>query len=281
MSITLSAIEETLFIPLWCRAQASAKYQSLLYDSKAIELVEVMDYDFSAINARLSPIIRLASIARARQTDDILKAYIADHPRTTVVDLGAGLDTAFYRVDNGLIEWYDLDLPNVIALRKQLIPETNRVHCIAKSLFDLSWCDDFTNVKGVFVVASAVLGYFGKAQVKTFFSALADKLPEAEMVFTAYSWRGVSLINRSLQRIGMASAAMKWALDDANDLTRWDDRISVVDEFSFFRNIPYDQAWGEKTLHKIRSIDEHKRMRIVHVRFNKSDNGKFDTATGA
>jgi O-methyltransferase involved in polyketide biosynthesis len=196
----------------------------------------------------------------------VLKAFIADHPRASVVDLGAGLDTAFYRVDNGLIEWYDLDLPDVIAVRRQLVPETDRVHSIAKSLLDMSWCDDLTGVDdGVFAVAQAVLGYFSEVQVKTFFSAFADRLSGAEMVFTAYSREEVSLINRSLRRVGMTNAAMKWALEDADDLTRWDDRITVVDEFSFFKDVPYDPAWGEETIRQIRAIDEHKRMRIVHV----------------
>jgi O-methyltransferase involved in polyketide biosynthesis len=143
------------------------------------------------------------------------------------------------------------------------------VHCIAKSLLDLSWCADLTNTNdGVIVVAAAVLGYFSEVQVKTLFSALAERLPGAEMVFTAYSWREVRLINRSLQRVGITNAAMKWALEDTYDLTRWDDRITVVDDFSFFKDIPYDPAWGEETMLKIRVIDKQKRMRIVHVRFN-------------
>jgi O-methyltransferase involved in polyketide biosynthesis len=267
MAITLSAVEETLFIPLWCRAQASKTYQLSFYDPKAVELVEYIDYDFSVIDGQLSPVIRLASVARARQFDNVFKAFIADHPRASVVDLGAGLDTAFYRNDNGLIEWYNLDLPNVIALRRQLLPETDRVHSIAKSLFDMSWCDDLADIDdGIFVAAAAVLGYFANVQVETFFSALAERLPGVEMVFTAYSQQEVSLINRSLQRVGMMSAAMKWALEDVNDLTRWDDRITVVDEFSFFKDIPYDPAWGEEMMRKIRAIDEHKRMRIVHIR---------------
>jgi len=262
----LSPSEETLFIPLWCRALASTK-SSLFCDPKAVELVHTIDYDFSLIDARLGPIIRLASVARARLCDSILKAYIAEHPSASVVDLGVGLDTGFYRVDNGLIEWYDLDLPNVIALRKQLLAETERVHSIAKSLLDISWCDDLINMDdGVFVLAGAVLGYFSAIELKPFFSMLADRLPEAQMAFTAYSPLGVSLINKSLQRVGMMSAMMKWALEDAHDLTRWDDRISIIDEFSFFQDIPYDRAWGDETIRKIRSIDEHKGMRVIHVR---------------
>jgi O-methyltransferase involved in polyketide biosynthesis len=196
-----------------------------------------------------------------------IRAYIADHPRAAVINLGAGLDTTFYRVDNGLIEWYDLDLPSVIAVRTHLIPETDRTHCIAKSLLDMSWCDDVTDTdNGVFVVASAVLSYFDEGQVKTFFSALADRLQGAEMVFSAYSRREVSRINRSLRRVGMTRSAMKWALEDANDLTRWDDRITVVDQFSYFRGIPHDPAWDKETRRRIHAIDEQKLMSIVHVR---------------
>lgn len=269
MAITLDAVEETLFIPLWCRAQMSTKYPSLLHDPKAVDLVEAIDYNFSVIDAQLSPEFQLTSVARARQCDDAIQVYITDHPRASVINLGAGLDTTFYRVDNGLIEWYDLDLPNVIAMRKQLLSETDRMHSIAKSLLDTSWYEDLTHTDGgVFAVASGVLGYFNETQVKTFFSALADHLPRAEMVFSAYSRREVSLINRSLQRLGMTHAVMKWALEDADDLTRWDDRIVVVDQFSFFRDIPipHDPVWDDETIRRIHAIDEQKLMSIVHVR---------------
>jgi O-methyltransferase involved in polyketide biosynthesis len=267
VAITLNAVEETLLIPLWHRAQVSIKYPSLFRDPKAVDLVEAIDYDFSVIDARFSPEFRLTGAARARQCDNAIQVYIVDHPRASVINLGAGLDTTFYRVDNGLIEWYDLDLPNVIAVRKQLIPETDRMHFIAKSLLDMSWCDDLTDIdNGVFVVASAVLAYFDEAQVKTFFSALADRLPGAEMVFSVYSQHEVSLINRSLQRVGMTRSAMKWALKDANDLTRWDNRITVFDQFSCFRGIPHDPAWGKETGRRIHAIDEQKLMSIVHVR---------------
>lgn len=90
------------------------------------------------------------------------------------------------------------------------------------------------------------------------------------MVFSAYSQHEISRINRSLQRVGMIGSgmigsAMKWALEDADNLTRWDNRITVVDQFSYFRGIPYDPAWGEDP-RRIHVIDEQKLMRLVHVR---------------
>ena len=74
-----------------------------------------------------------------------------------MIDLGAGLDTAFYRVDNGLIYWYDLDLPSVIQLRSELlpVPEPDRVTYITKSLFDPAWFTEVKNTEnGVFMIAA-------------------------------------------------------------------------------------------------------------------------------
>ena len=78
-----------------------------------------------------------------------------------MVNIGAGLDAMFYRIDNGLIHWYGLDLPVVIEMRKQLFPEPNRVKCIAKSLLDQSWFEDITYTEdGVFMIADGVLQSF-------------------------------------------------------------------------------------------------------------------------
>jgi len=105
MTITLNAVEEILFFPLWCRVQVSKKYPSLLHDPKAINLVKAIDYDFSLLDAQFSLEFLLTSVARARQFDDAIQVYIADLPHASVVNLGAGLDTTFYLIDNGLSKW--------------------------------------------------------------------------------------------------------------------------------------------------------------------------------
>ena len=184
----LSAISETLLNPLWGRAKLSKENNSVLNDKKAIEVVEHIDYDFSTLDKKLPFESNLVFVARAKQFDDKIRAYIAKYPDASVINLGAGLDTTFYRIDNGTVYWYDLDLPAVIELRKQLIPETDRARCIAKSLFDLSWYTDIENVEnGVFMVSCAVLAFFKESQVKQLFLSLADNFPDSEIVFDAAS----------------------------------------------------------------------------------------------
>jgi O-methyltransferase involved in polyketide biosynthesis len=129
-------------------------------------------------------------VARANQFDEKVKEYIAEHPRASVVNIGAGLDATFYRVDNGLIHWYDLDLPAVIDIRRQLLPEPDRVTYIAKSLFDPSWCKDVGTEGGVFMIAGGLFRYFEEGQVRQFFSMLADNFPGGEIIFNASSRMG-------------------------------------------------------------------------------------------
>ena len=196
VKVELNDITASMLGCLWGRAQLSKEYSSLFYDEKAIELVERIDFDFSASDVpfvgimlniirkgNLLPLlIRVALIAK--QFDDKIKMYITERPHASVVNLGAGLDATFYRVDNGLIHWYDLDLPAVIDFRRQLLPEPERVTSIAKSLLDPSWCKDINSEDGVFMIAEAVFQFFEESEMKQFFSMLADNFPDGEIVFT-------------------------------------------------------------------------------------------------
>jgi O-methyltransferase involved in polyketide biosynthesis len=138
------------------------------------------------------------------------KKYIAEHPRASVANLGAGLDTTFYRVDNGLIHWYDLDLPAVIDVRRQLLPEPDRVTYIAKSIFDPSWCADVRHTEeGVFMIAGGVLHWFDQVQVKQFFSMLADNFDGGEIVFNV-----ILLPDHFGRRRDMSSDAVKATMLD-------------------------------------------------------------------
>lgn len=254
MSVELNLLEKTLVVPLWHRAQASKAHPELLNDVKAIELVNHLDYDFSIFEQRFTIEDSFRSAARARQFDDKLRAYISTHPDASIMNLGAGLDTAFYRVDNGSIEWYDLDLPNVIALRKQLLPETHRVKYIAKSLFDMSWCADMDHTdNGIFIVAKGILWFFEEAEIKRFFSSLADALPGAELICEACSTLRASLVNDSLKSVDM-DVEVKWELEDARVITQWDGRLKLIDQTPAYL-IPRDPAWGEQTLENIDTSD--------------------------
>jgi O-methyltransferase involved in polyketide biosynthesis len=267
MKVDLHGVEGTLLAPLWGRAKFSRQFPAVFNDAKAIELVEQIDYDFSAIDEGLRFEGTLMIVARAMQFDDKARNYIAGHPRASVINLGAGLDTTFYRIDNGSIEWYDLDLPNVISVRRQLLPEPDRTTYLAQTLFDESWRRDIEHTEnGAFLICGGVLDWFEDSQVKRFLSLLADNFPGAQVVLNAQSRLGRFVGNFGLRRTGAKKMMTRWALKDARTMTRWDERIEVLDQFSAVNNIPRDPAWGKQIERLMSFIDRTRMWSIVHLR---------------
>ena len=264
--IHLEGLEETLFIPLLARAKMTREHNSFFSDPKSTELVEQVGYDFAKIDKMISGYLPLIFGARAKQFDDKIRAYITEHPRASVVNIGAGFDTTFYRIDNGTVRWYDLDLPAVIELRKKLIPETDRMQYIAKSLFDQSWCKDIENVEnGVFIISCGVLAWFNEVQVKQFFLMLVDNFPDGEIVFDAASKLGTLISNYGLRRMGMKKTTAKWELRDANEMTKWYRRIRVIDQFPCFKNIPREAARGRSTKIWMDFVDKLKMYNVFYI----------------
>ena len=192
VKVNLTGISATMLGCLAGRAKLSKQHSSLFYDTKAIELVDKIDFDslttdtfghiFNNIFCNPNSVDVGLFTIRAKQFDKIAELFITSHPRASIVNIGAGLDTTFYRVDNGLIHWYDIDLPPVIDIRRQLLPEPDRVTYIAKSLLDLSWYRDIHEAKnGVFIIAGGVLQFFNEPQVRQLLSMLADNFPDGEM----------------------------------------------------------------------------------------------------
>jgi O-methyltransferase involved in polyketide biosynthesis len=106
----------------------SQRPDALVRDPKAVELVGQLDYDFSGIQRLKNDSVNY--LLRMREFDRLAWAFLEEHPDGVIVDLGCGLDTRFERVDNGRMEWYGLDLPEVIELRQALLDETPRSHFI-------------------------------------------------------------------------------------------------------------------------------------------------------
>jgi len=113
-----SSIQEAMIGPLCAKATYGKLYPELLDDPMAAEIVSKIDYNYSKIQNYNEEWCALGFLVRARSFDIALKKYIEANPEATIVNIGASLDTTFFRVDNGRIKWYDLDLPNSIELRR-------------------------------------------------------------------------------------------------------------------------------------------------------------------
>jgi len=146
------------------------------------------------------------------------------------------LDTTFDRMDNGMVMWYDLDLPDVIELRRQFIKETERRKFISASFLDESWLNEICVSENVLFIAAGVFYYFEESEVKEFLIRLADRYPGSEIIFDASSPYGIKTANRMvIKRSGLdENSYLKWGLKNAETLTTWDRRFRVLNMHYYF-----------------------------------------------
>src|SRR4051812_17692635 len=125
IDIQLGRVQETLLLPLVARARETQYKKPVLNDVKAAALLDRLNVDRKKLLRNLTEIGILGLCYRALKMDEAIKAFLQKHPNGKILDIGAGLDTTYYRCDNGTALWYDLDLPDSMALRSQLLPPPN------------------------------------------------------------------------------------------------------------------------------------------------------------
>ena len=226
-------VSGTLLIPLWARAREQDEPQPLVRDPLARAMVDRIDYDWRRIRLSRGDLVQM--VVRLREFDRFVRDFLKRHPAATVVHLGCGLDARFQRVDNGQVRWFDLDLPDVIALRRALLPESERDHYLACSAFEPGWMDDVGLRDGdhTLFVAEAVLPYFDQAQVKKLVVTLRTRFPGSELVTDTFTPFAVRVDNLHLLFTGSA-ARMRWAVRDPRDLEAWSPGIRLAESFCYF-----------------------------------------------
>jgi O-methyltransferase involved in polyketide biosynthesis len=226
-------VDETLFIALYARALEAQCPSPLVKDDKAVALVRQIDYDFSRF--KLKGHDQATTIMRLREFDRQAQDFLARHPEAVVIHIGCGLDTRFERVDNGQVEWYDLDLPEVIELRHQLLDETGRCRFLGCSVFDRTWLDTVSIHTGrpFLFLAEGVFPYFAEERVKNLVLLLKERFPGAELVCDAMTPFMIRLHNLQLI-FSKISARLHWSLKHGRDIESWGVGIRLLDEWFYF-----------------------------------------------
>ncbi len=241
ISEKLSGVAETLLITLYLHALESQRSDALIKDERAVELVQKISdagqYDFERIRSlHLSEENMLVIILRNREMDRCVRAFLARHPEAAVVHIGCGLDSRFERVDNGRVEWYDLDLPEVIDLRQMLVGgEKERYHLLACSVLEDAWLEAVRaqRQRPVLFLAEGVFMYLEQAQVKRLVLNLCERFPGAELAFDVYS--PVHVLRHNLQ---MSRSKIRfpthWGIWHGQELERWGEGIRLLEEWGYF-----------------------------------------------
>lgn len=230
---SLGGVSETLLITLGYRANESLRPDALLRDSKAVEMANRLDYDLERFRGQA--FAQLVAVMRMREFDRYTRAFMAEHPNPVVVDIGCGLDTRFDRLDDGRVEWYDLDLPQVIAVRRELLAETPRRHFVAGSVLDLPWMD----VVGAperhshLFLAEGVFPYLEPAQVQALVLALAARFPGSELIFDGLP-RFMCWADRFHPSLKGIQARVHWGMKCSDELEEWAPGIRLLGEWHYF-----------------------------------------------
>ncbi len=226
-------IAETLLVALYARAIETQRIDPLLKDERAVEMVEQIDYDFRRYELKGHD--QTNAVLRVRQFDGYTRYFLAAHPAAVVVNIGCGLDTRFERVDNGAVEWYDLDLPEVIAFRQKLIPGFERCLAIGCSVLEPGWLSVFDQSpeRPHLFIAEGVFPYFAEQQVKQIFIQLAGRFPGCELVTDAMTPFMVGLHNLKLSTTKV-EARLYWGLKNGRQPEDWGSGIRLLEEWFYF-----------------------------------------------
>jgi O-methyltransferase involved in polyketide biosynthesis len=237
VDLALSGVAETLLIPLYNRAMESQRPDAIMKDEKAVALVTQMSYDFDHVRKiRMFEVNKVARIMLTREMDRYARDFLNRHPEAVVVHIGCGLDSRFERVDNGRVEWYDLDLPDVIGLRRKFIgDEGERYHLLDCSVLDDAWLETLKvhSQRPFLFLAENAFVYFKEAQVKSLVLRLRDIFPGAELVFDGWTPFFVWLGNRQLSSSKFAGL-LQWGFWRSQTIEGWGEGIHLLGQWGFF-----------------------------------------------
>jgi O-methyltransferase involved in polyketide biosynthesis len=230
--VRLTEAQETLLITLHARARGCP--EAFFHDETAQRILQQIDYDFSQLKVPTGT--SLTVCLRAKKLDDYARAFLARHPQATVLHLACGLDGRYQRVDNGQVDWYDLDLPDVIELRRKFFTETEHYHLIASSVTDLDWLDAVPQRgQPALVIAEGLMMYLAGDDVKRLLLALQTAFPGCHLAFDAYS----TLTARQAQKhpsLKKTGAVLRWGIDDPRTMETWGAGIRFQEEWFFVQS---------------------------------------------
>ncbi len=241
MKIKLSDVSETLLIPLWARATETKRADGLIQDDFAVQLVERIDYDFDKFaHAKHS---QTGVAVRSHILDQETKAFIEKHPNAVCINLACGLDTRFYRVDNGKIDWYNLDLPAVMQLRQDLLAEKNiHTHELSASVFDVDWPKQIDHVgRPVLIIMEGASMYFTKQQMLDLFALLTKDFAGATMLIEIMPPFLIKQQKRH-DSVDTKKVPFQWGVKSGKEIERLHPAVKFCKEQTFYEG--FRHRWG-------------------------------------
>ena len=216
-------------ITLYARSLQSHWANPILSDPWAAEAVARLDYNFEAFKVGIWTASLVA--ARACQLDSWTKDFLAQHSDSNVLHLACGLDSRVFRVNpSASVAWFDVDFPEVIALRQQLYPERAGCRVISSPLSSLDWLSEVPTHRPTLILAEGLVMYLTEAELKQLFGRLLDHTGTGQLTFDSHSRQAVEKLRQKKWNVRGTGATFQWGLGDAAEVNKLDPRLSLITE---------------------------------------------------
>lgn len=280
----LSAVSESLFIPLYCRAIETESEKPIITDHKALEIVRQLDPQFIKSESKLYRTLAERKLhkklpvtmgLRTRRFDEYVKDFMKRNENVVVVNMGCGFDTRFGRVDDGRLLWYDLDFSEVIDAKEMFIQESERYSFIRSSVLDLGWMDDLPygmNHNYIFL-AEGLFMYLKPVKVKELVLELQRRFPGSELVCEVFNKYWVARMQKGYYKRKFQSrlhlsgdAVFQFGISRSTDLEDWNKGIEFLDDWTYFEEDEPKLGWFRlfKNFELLRRVQW-----IIHYKLNK------------
>lgn len=231
--IDFTGVQSTMLVTLFLRALDFKDPRPILGDHYAAEAVDRIDYDWAKIDKPAINRSRYLVALRSRQFDTWTTDFLRRNPDATVLQLACGLDTRAFRMDPPAgVSWFDVDLPDVIDLRRKLYEDGPGYRMIASSVTDEQWLEEIPTGKPVLIIAEGLLMYLHEAEVRQLLKRLIDRFGTGELIFDGIAPWGTKmtqLLTKHLSR-WYPYPAYWTATRDSSDIERWNPRLHFREE---------------------------------------------------
>ena len=266
--IKKGSVQETLLIPLYGRKMAMDLYPDLFADHACQQLIERIEFNAPPMTGIKAKIGALMAATRQYDMAEVCRRYLKQHPKAAVINLGCGLDTTFGQADNGLAIGYNLDLPDVIRARNELLPLSDREHNIP---CDLSWMDaiHFRPEAGAVFFASGLFYYFKAEDICRLLCEMAKRFPGGKIVFDATNAKGLkNMLKTWLEPAQMQNVGLYFSVDHERNLLKWSKDFSSVTRKGYMTGYrPLDRRYGILANTIFRFGDWSRMCQIIEIEF--------------
>jgi len=248
LNININDVSETAFLTLQCHALDALAKRPYLNDTSAIHTIELLKNHSSNSDRNLHPRLFEKKVKsnlvahtalRAKKYDNYIRNFLNQFPEAVVVNIGCGLDDRFERVDNGKVTFYDLDLPDIINIKRQIFPEKERYKQISRSVFDFDWMDSIQNGH-VILVAEGVFMYCREQDVRALFFQLQKKFKNPEIVCEVFNSKWLSGWRKRVTEIKLKKelkfgegATYEFGIPDSDAIESWDKGMKLIGDWSY------------------------------------------------